>query len=385
MLLGIDRLADNRFMPLHGQRVGLFTNLSTVNRDLMPTYDIMREAENVDLVALFGPEHGFAVSAADGVAVGTATDLRTGLVIYSLYGENMRPSASMLDGIDVMVCDVQDIGVRYYTYLWSLTYVLEACGAHDVAVIVLDRPNPLGGVIDGGPLDPALSSLVGRYSIPIQHGMTLGELSLMFNDRWNPSRAVLEVIPCEGWHRSQRWGELDIPFIPPSPNMPHFVSALHYPGSCLIEGTTLSEGRGTPLPFEVVGAPYIDSWTLATELNSLEMPGVRFRPYQFQPAASKYPGHVCGGIQAHITSTATYRPLLVWLNVIQTIRNLYPDEFAWLPANSGNGVQHFDRLIGNTQIRAQLEAGEAIEDVIADWAVFHQQFSHEAASYYLYK
>jgi uncharacterized protein YbbC (DUF1343 family) len=385
MRLGIDRLVDEQFAPLHGKRVGLFTNLSTVNRDLITTYDILRNAPQVELAALFGPEHGFAVTAADGVAVGTVTDNRTGVPIYSLYGETYQPTEGMLTNIDVMVCDIQDIGVRYYTYLWSLTYLLEACGAHGVAVLILDRPNPLGGTVDGGPLDSSLSSMVGRYSIPIQHGMTVGELALMINARWNTTSADVTVVPCDGWQRRQRWDQLQQPFIPPSPNMPHFVTALHYPGSCLIEGTTLSEGRGTPLPFEVVGAPFIDGWDLAASLNVLEMPGVRFRQHQFQPTASKYMGKLCHGIQAYITNVELYRPLSVWLTVIRTVQQLYPNEFAWLPPHISNGIQHFDRLIGSAEVRTRLDRREPVETIIADWPTFHQQFTADASPYYLYQ
>ncbi len=384
MRFGIDRLIDDHFAPLRGKRVGLFTNLSAVNRDLITTYDIFRSTQEINLVALFGPEHGFAATAADGVSVNTVTDPRTGIPVYSLYGETIRPTAEMLEGIDVIVCDIQDIGVRYYTYLWTLTYILEACGAQDVAVLILDRPNPLGSTVDGSPLDAALSSMVGRYSIPIQHGMTIGELALMINAHWNSTPADVTVIPCDGWQRSQTWDQLHRPFIPPSPNMPHFVTALHYPGACLIEGTILSEGRGTPLPFEVVGAPFIDSWTLTTDLNDLNMAGIRFRPHQFQPNASKYKGENCNGVQAHITDVVAYRPLFVWLNVIQTIMKLYSEEFAWLPTHQENGIQHLDRLIGDAKVRALLNSGHSIDTLTAKWTAFQQQFSRDAAEYLLY-
>ncbi len=387
MRFGIDRLKDDGFAALHGKRVGLFSNLTAVDRDLTTTYDVLRLAANVNLTALFGPEHGFAGTAADGEHVSTATDPRTGLSVYSLYGETMQPTAEMLDGIDVMVCDLQDIGVRYYTFLWTLTYVIDACGQHGIDVMILDRPNPLGGTVDGGTLDPNLSSLVGRYSIPVQHGMTIGEMAVMINSRWNLSPANVSVITCDGWQRDQKWDAIGRAFVPPSPNMPHFVTALHYPGACLIEGTTLSEGRGTPLPFEVVGAPFIDGWDLAAALHQLNLPGVRFRPHLFQPNNSKFKGEACGGVQVHITDLTAYRPLVVWLHIIRTIQRLYPDHFAWLPpyASAIGEIQHFDRLIGSTDVRAQLDADAPIEDIIADWPAFHQQFSQATAEYLLYR
>lgn len=385
MRFGIDRLIDDHFAPLKGKRVALFSNLSAVNRDLVTTYDVFWSAEDVNLVALFGPEHGFGAAAADGLAVDTATDPRTGLPVFSLYGENFRPTAAMLEGLDLMVCDLQDVGVRYYTFLWTLTHVIEACGEAGVPVLVLDRPNPLGVVLDGGTLEPRLASLVGRLPIPVQHGMTLGELAMLINDRWNPHRADVTVYTCDGWVRYQDWTHTGRAFVPPSPNMPHFVAAQHYPGSCLIEGTTLSEGRGTPLPFEVVGSPYIDGGALAAALNGLHLPGVRFRPYLFEPSASKYAGQTCSGVQAHITDSGVYRPVQAWLSVIHTIRDLYPVDFAWLPQYYPGGPQHFDRLIGDRHTRRMIEAGEPVATIVDGWQPFQSDFRALAAPYLLYE
>lgn len=380
MKFGIDRLVDEEFALLQDQRVGLFTNLSAVDGELRSSYLVF--ADHVQLTALFGPEHGLAGVAADGVTVPSSVDTRTDVPVHSLYGDSFAPTADMLADIDIMVCDIQDIGVRYYTFLWTVTYILEACGAHHVPVMILDRPNPLGDRIDGGTLAPHLASLVGRFPIPIQHGMTLGELALMFNDLWNPTPAALSVVRCEDWLRDQRWPEIKRPFVPPSPNMPHFTTALHYPGACLVEGTTLSEGRGTALPFEVVGAPYIDGLALATSLDK-QLSGASARPVQFQPAASKYAGEVCGGIQVHITDLAQYRPLEAWLTILKTIHDMYPAAFQWLPRH-GN-LQHFDRLIGDETTRQQIESGQSIEDVIADWPAFHEAFRRQREPFLLYE
>lgn len=384
MRFGIDRLIDDDFAPLQGKRIGLFSNLSAVNRDLLPTVEVLRLADAVNLVALYGPEHGFGGATGDGIEIATATDPRTSLPIYSLYGDTYRPTAAMLTDIDLLVCDIQDIGVRYYTFLWTLTHIIEACGEYVVPVLVLDRPNPLGGTIDGGRLEPELASLVGRYPIPVQHGMTIGELATLINDQWNPHKADVTVYRCDGWQRNQTWADIGRSFVSPSPNMPNFTAAQHYPGACLIEGTTLSEGRGTPLPFEVVGAPTIDSWTLAETLNSLNLDGVRFRPHQFQPTASKYAGELCNGVQAHITNANRYRPLTAWLTVIATIRHLYPDDFAWLPPYRAGGIQHFDRLIGDTRTRQLIDLGESINAITADWGTFRAEFKALAATYLLY-
>lgn len=377
MQFGIDRLEADNFAPLSGKRVGLFTNLSAVNHALIPTYELFHRAQNVQLVALFSPEHGLAGAVADGVAVGSAVDGRTGLPIHSLYGDTLAPTETMLAGIDVLVCDIQDIGVRYYTFLWTLSYILEACGEHHVPVMILDRPNPLGDTIDGGSWNPRLASLVGRFPIPIQHGMTSGELARMVNGIWNPHPAELQVFPCDGWQREQQWPATRRPFVPPSPNMPHFITALHYPGACLVEGTNLSEGRGTALPFEVVGAPFIDSISLANSLNEIGLPGAAARPHQFTPTASKFAGETCGGVQIHITDMAQYRPLEVWLTVIKTIHDLHAAEFDWL-------APHFDRLIGDEIMRRMIDDSLSIDSITSEWSAFHEQFRQQRGPFLIY-
>jgi uncharacterized protein YbbC (DUF1343 family) len=379
---GIDVLERNQFSILQGHRVGLFTNLAAVNRVLVPTYKIFSEANQVDLRCFFSPEHGLTGMVADGVAIDSTIDSSTGLPVYSLYGEHQAPSPDMLHDIDVIVCDIQDIGVRYYTFIWTLTYVMEACGATDTPLIVLDRPNPLGDNLDGGPLDTGLSSLVGRFSVPIQHGMTIGELATMINAVWNPTPAQLTVIPCEGWTRDQLWLTTGRPFVPPSPNMPHVSTVQHYPGACLIEGTKLSEGRGTALPFEVVGAPFIDSMALADNINSLGIAGAFARPHIFQPTNSKFNGQHCEGIQLHITDVDQFRPITAWLQILQIIRQIYPDGFEWLPAH--NGIQHFDRLIGAKETRRLLDDNTAIKDIVGEWDVFLAMFREQRANYLLY-
>jgi uncharacterized protein YbbC (DUF1343 family) len=315
VLPGLEVLRRSGFAALQGLRLGLLTNPSAVTPDLSSAYDVFRQARELDLRALFSPEHGWAAAAADGVKVGSTVDPRTGLPVYSLYGETLHPTPAMLAGLDAVVCDIQDIGVRYYTYAWTISYLIQAAGAAGITVYVLDRPNPLGDAVDGTLVEMDYLSIVGGAPIPVQHGLTLGELMRLFNAHWNPTPAALHIIRCEGYRRDMTWEATGLPFVPPSPAMPHLSTARHYPGACLLEGTTLSEGRGTALPFEICGAPYIDPAQLADALNALELPGVRYRPHTFTPTASKYTGEVCHGVQAHITASS-YRPLLAWVAVI---------------------------------------------------------------------
>jgi len=394
---GLDTLIADDFSLLRGQRIGLLTNPSAVDARLVSAYRVLTDTPGVAVIALFGPEHGFAGTARDGEAVGSAVDARSGIPVYSLYGERLAPSEDMLRKVDALVVDIQDVGARYYTYAWTASHVLEAAGAHGTPVIVLDRPNPLGGAAVEGPLlERAQASFVGRFPLPVRHGLTLGELAGMVNARWNPTPAALTVVRCDGWRRAQTWADLGRPWVPPSPALPHASSVRHYPGACLVEGTTLSEGRGTALPFEVVGAPWIDAEALADHLRAEgwgERLGARFRPHVFQPASSKWAGEACGGVQVHEIDSARWRPLEVWLGVIISLRRLYPDAFAWLPPDPASGMQHFDRLIGagwvRRQVEAEIEAGASTEAILArfaaEWTDDSRAFELERQPYLLYE
>lgn len=376
--VGLEVLRDSDFAVLRGKRVGLMTNPSAVDANLESAYRILTGADAVNVVALFGAEHGFIGAADAGEKVASDVDPRTGIPVFSLYGETYKPTPKMLQNIDVIVCDVQDVGVRFYTYTWTISHILEAAGAAGVEVVILDRPNPLGGlVVEGATLDPALASLVGRVPEPIQHGMTIGEHLRFINAKHNPTPANLTVIQCEGWRRSMQWDALGRVWVLPSPNMPHISTVRHYPGACLLEGTNLSEGRGTPLPFEIVGAPFIDGIALADTLNGQKWEGVQFRPTQFLPSASKFVGKSCGGVQAHITDVS-FKPIRVWLGVVLTIRALYPDQFEWIPKS-------FDRLIGAANYREMIEQGGALAELTADWERIQSDFLGERAPYLLYE
>ncbi len=383
---GLEVLRADHYLPLHGKRLGLMTNPGATDAQFNTTYQLFTHAPEIQLVALFGPEHGFVGAAADGAEVNSSVDPRTGIPVYSLYGATFRPTAEMLKNVDVLVCDIQDIGVRYYTYLWTISYILEAAGEYGLEVMLLDRPNPLGGmVVAGPPLDPSVASFVGRHPIPVQHGMTLGEMAQFLNANYNPYPAKLTVIPCDGWRRAMTWQDTGRAWVPTSPAIGHLSAVQHYPGACFLEGTALSEGRGTTLPFEVVGAPYIDSVALAESLNAQNWPGVRFRPHSFQPTASKWAGQECQGVQAHITDLAQWRPIETWLKAICHIRALYPEQFEWSPIHPKTGRCHFDLLTGSSTMRDAIEAGASVEELTAGWGQFCSEFERQRQPFLLYE
>lgn len=386
---GLEVLRETGFAALRDRRIGLLTNPSAVDARLESAYRILTRDDRVRVGALLAPEHGFAGAAPDAEHIASGTDHRTGLPVHSLYGDVRRPTEAMLAGLDAVVCDIQDVGVRYYTFAWTVTHILEACGEAGVEVVIPDRPNPLGGeTIDGPVLDPALSSFVGRAPVPVVHGLTLGELAGMYNVLWNPKPADLTVVPCRGWRRGMTWADTGRPWVPPSPNLPQLSGVRNYPGSCLIEGTTLSEGRGTPLPFEVVGAPWLDGQALADSLNDQAWPGVRFRPHVFRPSAGKWQGQDCGGVQAHLAGGEGWRPIHTWLALIAAVREQRPDRFQWLPVGQ-SGVepspQHFDRLIGDARVRGQIERGVPATEIAAGWDEACAQFGEQRWPYLLYE
>ena len=381
---GIDVLQAQNFAPLHGKKVSLLTNPSAVNASMLSTYRILYEADEVNLVALFGAEHGAFGRVEAGEKVGAMVDARTGIPVHSLYGQSYRPTPEMLQNTDVMVCDIQDIGVRYYTYLWSMTYVIEVCGELGVPVIILDRPNPLGAIVAGRDLEDKFSSLVGRYNVPIQHGMTIGEVLQLHNSEWNATPAELRIIPCENYQHDMTWADFERPFVQTSPNIPHMSTVKHYAGSCLIEGTNLSEGRGTTLPLEIVGAPYLDGRDLADALNALKLPDVRFRPHQFTPTFSKWANEACDGVQVHIMGDE-FDAITTWLHVIHTIKALYPNDFAWRDPWAEGDHPPIDKLIGSDKPRKQFDAGASVAEIMADWASDVEVFRTRRKPYLIYE
>ncbi len=382
MLLGNERLFLEEFNLVANKRVGLITNHSGLNATLEPTADRLHAHPHTQLVALFGPEHGIRGDAADGAAVGHARDRRTGIPAHSLYGEHRQPSADQLAALDVLLFDIQDVGARFYTYLYTMSLSMQACAACGVPFVVLDRPNPLSGErLEGNVLDPAFASFVGRYPIPIRYAMTAGELALLFNKQFDIG-ADLHVVQLQGWQRSTYWDQTALPWPPPSPNMPSFDTALVYPGMCFFEGTNVSEGRGTCKPFEQIGAPYIDGPRLSDHLNQLNLPGVLFRPVFFQPTFGKYLNETCQGVQLHVFDRALFQAVRTGFTALNAVRRLYPGEFAWrIPQG---GIHNFDRLAGTDQIRLALDAGTSVDDLMATWEPSLETFDLLRRRYLLY-
>lgn len=361
---GLDRWLRERCPEAAGMRVGLLTHAAAVTSQLRPGWRALHDA--VRLVALFSPEHGFASTAADGVHVASTVEPSTGLPIHSLYGATQRPTPDMLAGIDLLVIDLQDIGVRYYTYVWTATHALDAAGAAGIPVLVLDRINPLGRMLGGPMLEPAFASLVGRCPVPVQHGLSIGELLWLYNTRWNPTPAALTVIPYQDRRQRAEGWPSSVPFVPTSPAMAHLDAVRNYPGACLVEGTNLSEGRGTALPFEIVGAPFIDADRLADAADRFE--GMVVRSHTFTPTAGKWAGQVCGGVQVHLPRRAD--AFMIWSILLGTIVRLYPQHVTFTP-------EHFDRLAGNERVRAAIASGgsERVDRAaLADFDALRQEY-----------
>lgn len=379
---GLDVLLDERRDLLAGRRVGLVTSSSAITSGVVPAADALASA--CHLVALFGPEHGLYAHAADGAAVSSGVDRRTGLPVYSLYGAAKKPTAEMLRGIDLLLFDIQDVGARFYTYIWTMSYVLEAAAEQGIPLAVLDRPNPIGGRIVEGPMvEPGYESFVGRYAIPLRHGLTMGELAQLFNGECRIG-ADLTVVRAEGWQRDSWFDQTGLPWVPPSPAMPRPETATVYPGTCLIEGTNVSCGRGTTTPFECVGAPWVDGYRLADALNELSLPGVRFRPLFFTPMADRHKDEPCQGVFLHVTDRDRFRPLRTGLHLVAALRALWPAGFAWLEGSGEGRPAHFDLLIGNGRVRKQIEAGCPVDEIVRTWEKPLQDFDRLRQKHFLY-
>jgi uncharacterized protein YbbC (DUF1343 family) len=340
----------------------LVTNPSAVTHDLRSAPDALRAA-GAQVKALFGPEHGVRGEIADGVKVPNSTDARTGIPVWSLYGADAAPTQQMLAGLDALVFDIQDVGARFYTFTSTLSHVMRSAATAKLPVIVLDRPNPLGGrSVEGPILEPAHASFVGLHPIPIRHGATMGELGRLWH-HFGIGQPPL-VVPCAGWRRGDLWDETGLSWTPPSPNMPTPETALVYPGVCLLEGTNVSEARGTACPFRTFGAPWIDAEALADRLNGLELPGCRFRPTRFKPTASKFLGETCAGCQIHVQDPNAFRPVATGVAILSALRHAYPEQFAW---RQGAGKFSVDRLAGTSRLREAIDAGTSWQVMARTW------------------
>lgn len=345
-----------------GGRFGLATNPAAISSAGVASWRAFLDA-GLGLAALFGGEHGFRGAAQDAVELGDETF--RGIRTYSLYGARLKPEPEMLAGLDAVVFDMQDVGCRYYTFLYTLAYLMEACSEHRVPLIVLDRPNPIGGDrVEGGPIAPEQSSFVGGYGLAHRYGMTVGEFAGYLKGEFYPG-ADLEVVPLEGWRRDYQWEDTGLPWHLPSPNLPSPACAAVYPGTCLIEGTWLSEGRGTTRPFEVIGAPWIDGERLREALAALDLPGVVFSSLFFTPTGSKYQGQTCEGILVSPTDRGRFRALETGLALVKTVHDLWPQEFSWRESWEDPKLSFFDRLAGGPTLRTLVDAGASLAELLA--------------------
>lgn len=380
---GVDVLLSEHLDLITGARIGIVAGPASVTASLTNVIDALHASPNVHITALFGPEHGVRGDAQAGVKVADETDPLLGVPVYSLYGEQRKPTAAMLQDIDVLVVDLFDVGCRYWTYLYTMAYVLQAAAEHGKKVVVLDRPNPIGGdATEGNILDPDYSSFVGLYPIAMRTGLTFGEAARLFNTEFGIG-AELHVVPCRGWQRGVWLDEAGLPFVPPSPNTPTLDTLALYPGTCLFEGTNVSEGRGTTRPFELIGAPWINARKWADALNERQLPGVAFRPAYFVPTFSKYQGEHCAGVQIHILDRTRLTPVAVTLHMLHTVRELHP-EFAWRPPYREGGRYFIDLLAGGDDLRHAIDRGEHPDDILARWAQARADYDRQRQRYLLY-
>ena len=383
--LGSTRLLSSK--RLAGQRVGVVANPASVDDRFVHVVERVRRAEGVTLAAIFGPQHGFRSDVQDNMIESPhARDAARQVPVYSLYSETREPTAEMLAGLDVLVVDLQDIGARIYTYVYTLANCLRACARHGVPVIVCDRPNPIGGVaVEGETLVPGFESFVGQFPIPMRHGMTIGELARLFNEQFQIG-ADVDVVPMEGWRRDAFADEIGAPWVMPSPNIPTLDSAVVYPGAVLLEGTLASEGRGTTRPFELAGAPWVDAEAFADRLNGHELPGVIFRPAVFEPTFQKHARTSCGGCQLHVTDRRTFTPVAAGIAVIEELRRANPAAFAWRPPpyEYEHRLMPIDILAGSSRLRERIDAGEPAAAIAAGWRDDEAGFRALRAPFLLY-
>jgi len=372
---------------LKGLRVGVVCNHASVDRGFDHILDRLAQAEGVTLAAIFGPQHGFRSDVQDNmIETPHRDDPHRRVPIYSLYSETREPTAAMLRGLDVLLVDLQDIGARIYTYIYTLANCLTACARHGVPVIVCDRPNPIGGSdVEGATLRAGFESFVGQFPIPMRHGMTIGEIARLFNQEFGLG-ANLDVAAMEGWQRGMYADATGLPWVMPSPNMPTLDAAIVYPGTVLFEGTMLSEGRGTTRPFELVGAPWIEAERFARQMNALRLPGAYFRPAVFEPTFQKHARQPCGGCQIHVTDRATFKPVLTGVALIEMFHRVDPARFAWRepPYEYEKEKQPFDILAGSDQLRTQIERGMPAAEIAASWQDDESAFRRLRTPYLLY-
>ncbi|RPJ86506.1 MAG: DUF1343 domain-containing protein [Acidobacteria bacterium] len=384
---GLEVLLTERIDLLKGKRVGVIANPSSVNAELDHIVDLLYRHPDIRLTTIMGPQHGARGETQDNmIEWEDYRDPVTGLPVYSLYGKARKPTPHMLKEVDTLVFDVQDVGARYYTFVYTMALAMEACGERGLEFVVLDRPNPIGGVqVEGPVLDPVFRSFVGLFPLAIRHGLTVGELARYFSGECGV-KCHLEVVPMKGWHRDMFFEDTELPWIPPSPNIPTVESAVVYPGLCLLEGTNVSEGRGTTRPFEMSGAPWVNPDHLAKKLNCMHLPGVKFRPIHYIPTFHKWNGSMIGGVHIHVLDRHSFRPFSTGLALMMAYREQGLGEFRWKepPYEYEYDKLPIDILLGNGKIREEIEQGESVEQIEAGWEEELEAFGRKRRRYLLY-
>jgi uncharacterized protein YbbC (DUF1343 family) len=386
---GLELLLENP-APINGKKIGLVTNQSAITSDFRHAVRLLQNGRGWELTTLFGPEHGIWGEAQDMAHVDHSVDPMTGLTVHSLYGnrkESLSPKPELLRDLDALVIDLQDIGSRYYTFIYTMALCMRAAAPLNLPVIVLDRPNPIDGThLEGNIRQEKYSSFVGMFPLPTRHGMTAGELARYFNAEFHLG-CDLTVIPMRGWKRDMWWGDTGLPWVIPSPNMPTVYTAAVYPGMCLIEGTNLSEGRGTTHPFEFFGAPWLEPFKLADALNHLDLPGVRFRPHYFLPQFQKHAGKVCGGVELHVTDRTIFEAYRTGLWCVKVARDMNTDKFDWRREAYEFETDRLaiDLLCGTDQYRKIIEAGGTPDDWSATWGNELREFAKTRQEFLLYR
>jgi uncharacterized protein YbbC (DUF1343 family) len=385
--LGLERLIDGPDRKLiAGRRIGLVSNPASIDSRIVHASDRLASGDWT-LAALFGPQHGFRSDLQENMIESPhARDAKRRVPVFSLYSETREPTAEMLADVDVLVIDLQDVGTRIYTYIYTMANCLRAARKHGIRVIVCDRPNPIGGdEIEGATLDPAYESFVGQFAIPMRHGLTIGEAARLFNDHFGINAAV-DVVPMEGWRRSMYFDETGLPWVLPSPNIPTFDTTVVYPGAVLFEGTELSEGRGTTRPFELIGAPWIDPERYAAAMNARGIPGAYFRPAFFEPTFHKQAQRGCGGCQIHVTNRSLFPAMRVAVEMLDEFKREAPREKLWRdpPYEYEHVKPPIDILYGSNRLRQGIDAGEAPASIMADWDRDEAAFRTLREKYLLY-
>ncbi|HEY6045205.1 MAG TPA: DUF1343 domain-containing protein [Pyrinomonadaceae bacterium] len=385
--LGLERLLDEKAGILRNARVGLVCNQATVDHEFRHAADLLHEHAGINLTTLFGPQHGIRGDVQDNMIETHHTiDRRTKLPIYSLYSETREPTEEMLENVDVIVADLQDIGCRIYTFAYTIANCMRAAKKLGKKVVVCDRPNPIGGEkISGNLLEPDCTSFVGQFPMPTRPGLTMGELAKLFNQHFGIA-CDLEVVEMTGWSRDLWYHQTDAPWVLPSPNIPTPATTAVFPGTVHLEGTQLSEGRGTTKPFELNGAPYIDADAFADALTGLNLPGVRFRACGFMPTFQKHAGQACGGVQIHVTDRDSFEPVIAGVAIVKIAHDMYGEEFNWKepPYEYEYDRNPFDVISGTLKLREQIERGDSIATIARSWEPGLRQFEELRRQFFLY-